>query len=734
MCYRAGALEIDPARRLIRRAGQELYLRSQSFEVLAFLIEHRDRVVSKEELHHTIWKGVAVGDDAIVQCIADIRRALGDDSKAPVCIRTIPKLGYRFIAPVESLEPMAMTSLPDTPALAPRRSRRGQLTAAAVVLLSVAAAAGWRAWPWRSEAIASAAAGPNRVVVLDFENRTQNHDLSWLQHGLADMVITDLSRFDGISVLSREERDAGRTGEQLRVSGSFTALGDSVRLELRLHDARTGRLIGAEHATAETPGEIFANVDLLSLKLARRMGLVTEPRTGSGLAQVVTTNLEAYRHYALGLARSEELRTKEAVESFERAIALDPGFAMAYARIGYVYAIRHNMLDRAKPYLRRAFENPSRLTERDRLHIAAWYAIANQDYENAIAQCRAILERYPDDAEIAGRLATLLHGESRLEEARDVALLAYAANTTNPGIVNILGGTYSLLGRHSDAITVLHRYVALDPGEANAYDSLGLAYQWAGRYDEAIAAYEKAIALDAEFEVAIIHLGNTYFQQGRFRDAIRQFERYIAASKYDNERARGYSSISRVHLEQGAIGAAESAARKAAWPATRFLTAIARGDRAAAKEYLKAYTRGAGRGSGLTNRYRHYAEGRLALLDGRHNDALASFRAALSGTPPTYELETYEDCLAQAYLHLGQYDEAIAEFTRVLGINPNLAPARLGLARALDRRGDTVRARAEYEAFLRIWKHADADAPDLIAAKRRLATLGAKRIQARAGS
>src|SRR5215467_3037800 len=99
--YTCEGVEIDASRGCLRRAGHEEYLRQQTFHVLLYLLDHRQRVVSKEELIESIWHETAVTDNAIVQCIADIRKAIGDDPHNPRFIRTVPKVGYRFIGAVE---------------------------------------------------------------------------------------------------------------------------------------------------------------------------------------------------------------------------------------------------------------------------------------------------------------------------------------------------------------------------------------------------------------------------------------------------------------------------------------------------------------------------------------------------------------------------------------------------------------------------------------------------------
>jgi len=99
--YRVGDVEVDTSRGCIRLGQQEHHLRQQAFQVLVYLLERHERLVTKEELMDRVWKDTAVTDDVLVQCVMDIRKAIGDDSRNPRFVRTIPKVGYRFIGSVE---------------------------------------------------------------------------------------------------------------------------------------------------------------------------------------------------------------------------------------------------------------------------------------------------------------------------------------------------------------------------------------------------------------------------------------------------------------------------------------------------------------------------------------------------------------------------------------------------------------------------------------------------------
>jgi tetratricopeptide (TPR) repeat protein/DNA-binding winged helix-turn-helix (wHTH) protein/TolB-like protein len=803
--YRFADVEIDAPRGLLKRAGQEIHLRQQTLQVLLYLLERRERLVTKEELFEHIWEGAAVTDNALLQCIFDIRRSLGDDSRRPRFVKTFPKVGYRFIGPVDEFYPdppatfeieeitaiqvefekestgetlaradAQTRGLTDTagrgdvdtaqagvnPLSRVRVSPRLRLTASAAGLLILAGAVVLSVHfvrkPRQAQRQAEETAlprepGKRALAVMFFENQSQSAGLGWLRAGLADMLITDLSRSQKLSVLGRgqlhlllerighDPQSNVRLDEALEVArriqadtvvlGSFARLDSKIRVDVQLYDARTGGMLAAEHIVADQPGQILTQIDLLSMKLAAHLGAApAEQNAGMGLAGVMTDNLEAYRYYSLAVEKAHGLHNAEAVALLEKAVALDPQFAMAHARIGYTYAVAWAFADKAKPYLEKAFRLSDRLTEKDRLHIAAWYSIANLDYPGAIKAFQEIIKKYPLEIEAYSALARLLRGENRLEEALEVAGQALVIDAGAKGLYNTLGTTYSELGRHDEALAMLRRYVELAPDEPNAHDSLGLGYQWAGRYAEAVQAYERALALDPNFEVAVVHLGNTYFQQGRYREAIAQYQRYIRVASTDLERARGFNSIAIVHWKKGELDEAEQAARKSlryekTSAESSLLVALARDDLATAAKLLEQFLAQwpyTDRGARRSARYISSLNGSFVLKNGRAADAIEHFKGALRQRPPIWHIDSFEDCLANAYLELGQFDEAIAEYERLLRLNPNYPLAHYHLAQAYEQKGQPGQALSAYERFLQVWGEADADLPALIAARDRL--------------
>ncbi len=783
-----GDVEVDTRLGCLRRSGGEQHLRQKSFQVLVYLLENRDRLITKDELIETVWRETAVTDGVLVQCIKDIRHTIGDDHHFPRYIKTVPKAGYRFIGTMSEPPALAaglvttntivqteeitrieveyeeddfllLNGIIPRPALAGQKPKN-RIFAFAMIGF-VLAATGFSLFyfskylPGRQQASVEVVLpnmpGKKSLAVMYFENQSDNPKLDWLREGLADMLITDLSRSPKFNVLSRQqlqtllERNGYAAGGKITqefvsdiarksraesfVAGSFASAGDAIRLDVKLYDTQTGALQAVETSTVEKPDQIFAEIDRLSFRLANRLDAMPfEQENQESLGMTMTGNLEAYRDYSLAVNAAQGLHNKEALELLEKAIALDPQFAMAHARIGYIYAVTWGFSDKAKPYLEKAFSLSDRLTEKDRLSIAAWYSIANLDYPNAIEFYRQIISKYPAETESYLRLGNLLSGEEQNEEAANVLKQGLAIDGDAPLLYNALGTLYSTSGRHEDAIEMHRRYVALAPTEANAHDSLGMSYQWAGYYTEAIYEYRRAIELKPSFEVAAIHLANAHFQTGRYREAIELYKKYISISPSELERARGYSAIAEVYRRLKNFDLATRAARQAfnesdLFVGEMYLIAVELGDKKISrglekKLFVEPST--TNRGKRIFSRYTFYFRGILAFENNQPEIGLEYIKEAIRHSPATYEMDALEDCLAQAYFRLSQFDEAAAEYERVLKLNPNYPLARFHFAQALEGKGQIESALENYKLFLESWKDADPDIPEVIAARRSL--------------
>lgn len=791
--YRFQDIEVNSLQRSLKKGGEEQYVRHQSFDLLLYFLEQRQRLITKEELVKRFWQDTAVTDNALVQCIADIRKVLGDDSRHPRFIRTIPKVGYRFIAAAEvderelphdnparaqaidsATEPrgaispdgdaMEKSAVPvlDKAAAPPdgklkRRSIQMLTAVATLVLALVVSSLIFHSWRARGlEVTLPPIPGKKRVAVMYFENQSKRADLNWLREGLTDMFIADLAHSDKLTVLSRQqlqlllERVGHKATSEIRLDealevahrsqadavmlGSFTAIGERLLVNVLLYESSRGRLIAQDRFVVNRPGDILGQVDLLSLKIAADLGIVASDQRKPSLADVMTKNFEAYRYYSLGVSKAQSFENAEAVNLLKKAVELDPKFAMAYARIGYAYSVTDFLPDKGRPYLEKAFQLSDRLTEKDRLYVTAWYAIARQDYASAIQTLRKIVVEYPQEVEAYARLARLLYREERSKEAISVIQQGLTVDSDDGDLYNVLGICFLGLSRYDDAIAAHERYVQLSPKDPNAHDSLGMSYQQSGRYAEALAEYNAALLLDAKFEPAIIHLGDTYAQLGRYRDAIREYERYIGVTESDAARAVGYGSVAQVYRRRRDFQLAEKAAQQelkyqpgAVW--NSLLAALDRGDTHRAsylKERLFENFPYPERGVRHELRSYNYYLGMLALRTDRPAEAISHFKEALRHLPPSSGLDLYEDCLANAYLALGELDNAISEYQRVLRSNPNYFLVEYHLAQAFARKGESEQAQIAYRRFLNLWRGADSDIPELGDAKKAVRQLVAE--------
>jgi tetratricopeptide (TPR) repeat protein len=340
---------------------------------------------------------------------------------------------------------------------------------------------------------------------------------------------------------------------------------------------------------------------------------------------------------------------------------------------------------------------------------------------------REIIAVDPRDIEAYWRLGCLLEGEDQFTEAIDVLKQALAIDPEAKDIYNVLGFLYADLGSHDQAISMIEHQITLAPSEPNAYNSLGLIYHWAGRYEEAITAYQKALALEPNYDLAMVHLGNTYFHQGRYQRAIDQYRHFIGIAKTQLERARGWGRIAWVYRRKGELAKAEEAARLELEnePTAVFNSVFLALDRGNVAPVDSLMTRSAkfsytSRGARTSRRYTTYIRGSIALKRGQTEAALADFRATLKHRPPIWATDAYEDCLGNAYLELGRFDEAIGEYQRVLRLNPRYPLAHFHLAQAMEKKGESERAGEEYRKFLEVWKDADPDLPQMTEALRKV--------------
>ena len=748
LVYRMDDIQVDAARGVVYRSGEELHLKPKAFQILLHLVANRDRLVTKEELMELFWSGTSVTDDVLIQCIADLRRAFRDDARNPRYFKTLPKRGYRFVAEVEELRPGALVAREEVTTIeiqetysagatlrllaAVRNKRYTVWPAAALLLLAVTGI--YLGARHRVPGAPLPAPGKRQIVVLPFENRSGQGEIDWLRDGLPDMLTATLTRSPSVDVLSREQASlwigriqgsglpaaielARRGHAQVAVTGSFEQLGSAIRVDAQVYDGQSGALLAADSLTAE-PDQVLRQVDFLGARLAARLEKKSDGDDRRDLASLMTNNLEAYRDYELGMRLVDDIQVPEGIRFLEKAIALDPNFVMAYARIGYAYAIEGRELEKGRPYLEKAFQMGERLTAKDREHVLAWYALSNRDYQEAIRRYSALIAAYPNETEAYRRLGGLLRGESRHQEAISVERRALAIDPEDPRIYNALSAATSETGRHAEAIEAARQFIALSPGDANALDTLGLAYDFAGRYDEAEAALRQAIALNLDFETARVHLVQLHRRMGKLREAHQESLERAAVARSPVDRSRYWGEISWTAWRRG-----DAAEARLAWAQiTRLVPqpGTSNPGRLLVLPKPEPARPQPGRGARYGMRGQYFFQAQLAQMERRPDEMIEDLRLAIKSPPSWGSSEILEDALADGYLEMGRLDDAVAEYRRALTLFPGIARARFHLAQALQRKGLKEEARAEFQRFLEVWKSADRDNPEIAEARRAL--------------
>jgi tetratricopeptide (TPR) repeat protein len=279
-------------------------------------------------------------------------------------------------------------------------------------------------------------AGAPVLAVFPLANETGRQDLDWLREGMSDMILTDLAHTGQWNVLSRESIHAllddgtspgtaslERMLEAARsvhakdfIVGTVSMSGQLLAIRVDIRDGKDGHLVATDSASLNDHREIVAEADQLSTDISRHLGLTAG--AALSLGDVMTSDVEAYRYYSLGVEKAEQFQNTQAIELFKKAIDSDPGFAMAYARIGYAYAVQDFQPEKARPYLDHALHLSDRLPAISRLYIEAWSAISRSDYDAAGSTLRQITNQYPDETEAYCQLSRILRGQERVEEAK----------------------------------------------------------------------------------------------------------------------------------------------------------------------------------------------------------------------------------------------------------------------------------------------------------------------------
>jgi TolB-like protein/DNA-binding winged helix-turn-helix (wHTH) protein/Tfp pilus assembly protein PilF len=537
---RFGVFEADFDTRQLTKSGFRIRLQDKPFQILALLLERQGVVVTREELKESLWPGntFVEFDDGLNTAIKKLRAALSDSADNPRFVETVPRIGYRFVAPV------AVSRVSIASGVGPDRSPAGEDASDSVAPAVAAPDAGpqpeippagvapeSRRWlfiglaglstvllillilgfalrkQFKSVAPGAPPVSIQAIAVLPLLNVSPDPSQEYFAEGMTDEIITDLAKLAGPRVISRTSamqykgtrKTIPEIARELHVGavleGSVERSGDRMRVRVQLIEASTD-----QHLWAETYDRQLSDVLLLEAELAqdiaRQIAFRLTPEQQQNLARNRALNPQAFQDYLQGrhywAMRTDE-SLKRAVEYFSQAIHEDPNDARSYAGLAQCYIVL--------PMLTRASQ-------------AEAYPKARDAAAKALALDNSLAEAHLSIAEIRFYLDWDFAGAEK--EFRETLNLNPNYSTGHQWYGEFL----SIMGRHPEAIRELQAALTLDPLSAVVHLQYGNTMAQARQYDQALDQYHEAMKVDPKFSAPSDAIYWTYRRQGKFMESI----------------------------------------------------------------------------------------------------------------------------------------------------------------------------------------------------------------------
>ncbi|MEW5977182.1 MAG: protein kinase [Acidobacteriota bacterium] len=380
---------------------------------------------------------------------------------------------------------------------------------------------------------------PRTVAVVEIENLSQDPSIEWLNRGVAELLTTNLAQAQDLDVISterirglirRRSAEGGRlpAGEaqevarearaDLFVSGALLKVGSRLRLDLRVQETHSGKVLIAEKVEGANAQAVFGMVDQTTIDILGRL-MPGEELTKPNVAASLTANLEALRAYEEGLGYSDRFLAEEAIRAFRRATELDPQFAMAYYRLARATSLTEDLLLARQTKLRAA-ELAERLPlpRLQKLLIQAEVSLSEGYSDEAERIAETAVQEFPLEIEPRLLLGTIRISEFRYAEARTVYEALLRLDDQRAMAYNLLAYCQAFQGDLAQALTSLDRYAALlPPNDPNPMDSRGDVLSMNGKFEEAIAAYTRNLeSKRAVFALTPCKIAIARLHQGKY--------------------------------------------------------------------------------------------------------------------------------------------------------------------------------------------------------------------------
>jgi tetratricopeptide (TPR) repeat protein/tRNA A-37 threonylcarbamoyl transferase component Bud32 len=736
---------------------------------------------------------------------ADLQRLLRDSSSGRVAVaHPAPETPATTppAAPVTATTPIpaaagasATVPLPQTGAIAVAPKRRNVLLGTAAVAVLLLALGIWKIGP-RLLGRTSGPGNAKAVAVVEIENLTQDPSLDWLGNGVVELLSTNLAQAKSLQVIS-SERVRGIIRERVKgegklpvgqaqevaqaahadiyVSGALLKVGDGLRLDLRVQETGTGKVLLANKVEAPNAQAVFGMVDQATSGILAELA-PADAAARPNVAAMLTSNMEALHAYEQGDSLVDRFLMEQAVESYRRATQLDPQFTMAYYRMSqalYTYDA---------PAARKAIEHAAQLAERlpitrlQKLLIQAMKLNLDGRVDESIQAYETVVREFPREIEPRMDLVYSLFSPARIAEAMENLQEIIRLDSKNASAYNLLGYRYAVMGETAKGIEAIDKYAALlPPNDPNPIDSRGDVYAITGKLDEALVQYRKNVEINPSFTDTASKIGLVYLAQGKYSLAEASINGLYAkgdpktkalaagvlgeievgrgaldraAARFE-ESARLFRNTSptwardpllkaaQVHFEQGNPDAALALGKRASGPGAADVRAIAyiimKNEKAAEKEFAEVRSVNA-------PLIGDYASGRQVEIDRvlacmwavKWPEALAAWQQL---TP--FEREALPSVAGRALVETGSYQEAEQQFHAAeIGLRVWAGPALINansfltaslvkfyLGKVYEHQGKKTEAINAYQDFLNHFENSTARLPQIAEARAALKRL-----------
>jgi TolB-like protein/DNA-binding winged helix-turn-helix (wHTH) protein len=553
---RFGLYEADLQQRVLTKSGIRVRLQDQPFQVLAFLLERPGEIVTREEILQRLWSADThvEFEDGLNTAINKLRVALGDDANNPRFIETVPRRGYRFIAPVEGALPASAQDSttqdapvvkqealdpaidkPDAKVPAPSGTRTQRwpvwlafIAGAALVTLLV----GFKAGGLRQRFFGRPDPGAIRsLAVLPLENLSHDPEQEYFADGMTDELITNLASIASLRVISRTStthyKGTRKTLPEIAreldvdavVEGSVERSANQVRIRAQLI-----RATPEQHLWAESYDRELRDVLQLQGEVAHDIAQEISSNLASAHSQPPTArpvNLEAYDDYLRGRYYWQRLTRDDLIKGIgylERSIQHDPNYAPAYVDLAFAYSALGSWLGWSPP----GEVHP-------KAKAAAMRALA---LDQNLAEAHAVLG------------LIYLEFEWNWAAAENESKLAVELNPNSSFAHSVHAYHLAVTGQTDAAISETSRALKLDPLSQAQHENAAIVFLCARKFDRAIQEARTTVAIDPSYALAHVGLASALGAKGMDQESFMEWLQYLTLSG-DGELARELTAAAR---------------------------------------------------------------------------------------------------------------------------------------------------------------------------------------------